>query len=181
MFSTIQTNEKLMNHFGSMTHHEKFNAAMRDPLTGAYNRRAFDLTYEPGTPVLFADLDSLKFINDDQAFGHRVGDAFLCRLVNDLSSVGLSVYRLGCGSDEFAALGGESMIEIHHLARKVWTNTPFFSWGTGFSLNEADRDLGCCKIKHEYFGKRVARGEIPPWINEIKRVSKFVELENRSA
>lgn len=92
--------------------------AERDPLTGAANRRTFELTLErvfaskarplmtPGTEVtgvLFIDLDDFKVVND--TFGHAGGDALLVAVTDRIrGSVreGDLVARLG--GDEFAIL-----------------------------------------------------------------------------
>lgn len=63
-----------------------YQLAMRDPLTGLYNRRAFheraqaQLTHSPGTPqaLLVMDLDHFKRVND--VYGHLAGDDVLAHL-----------------------------------------------------------------------------------------------------
>ncbi|HHQ4663581.1 TPA: GGDEF domain-containing protein, partial [Aeromonas veronii] len=79
-----------------------------DPLTGVFNRRAFnqdleaiDMSSSDYTLILI-DLDDFKKINDN--YGHQLGDLVLCRVVDTLVSVlGLeNVYRIG--GDEFAAI-----------------------------------------------------------------------------
>ena len=91
--------------------------AERDSLTGAANRRMFQLTLErildparrraaqPGvvTAVLFIDLDDFKIVND--TLGHAVGDALLVAVTERISGLvrqGDLVARLG--GDEFAIL-----------------------------------------------------------------------------
>ena len=90
--------------------------AERDSLTGAANRRMFQLTLErilaaerrraaPGrvTAVLFIDLDDFKIVND--TLGHGVGDALLVAVTERISSLVRQddlVARLG--GDEFAVL-----------------------------------------------------------------------------
>lgn len=92
--------------------------AERDPLTGAANRRTFQLTLEevfakrprsapkPGSEVaavLFIDLDDFKIVND--TLGHSEGDALLVAVTERIrGSVreGDLVARLG--GDEFAIL-----------------------------------------------------------------------------
>ena len=87
--------------------------ALFDPLTGLANRAFFHeqlehavsirTENEPGTAVVFIDLDQFKQIND--AYGHSVGDEVLAILGARLKTViraGDSVARLG--GDEFAVL-----------------------------------------------------------------------------
>jgi diguanylate cyclase (GGDEF)-like protein len=89
--------------------------AERDSLTGAANRRMFQLSLErvlarrtPNpteavTAVLFIDLDDFKVIND--TLGHAAGDALLVAVTERISSMvrhGDLVARLG--GDEFAIL-----------------------------------------------------------------------------
>ncbi len=89
--------------------------AERDSLTGAANRRMFQLTLErtletreavPGgrmTTVLFIDLDDFKVIND--SLGHAAGDSLLIAVTDRISGLvrqGDLVARLG--GDEFAIL-----------------------------------------------------------------------------
>jgi diguanylate cyclase (GGDEF)-like protein len=92
----------------SRDYHEKLEAAIRDPLTGLYNRRYFYEAFSQeiarheryGTPaalVLF-DIDDFKQIND--TLGHQAGDEVL-------EEVGKIVARLVRPSDTFARIGGE--------------------------------------------------------------------------
>lgn len=87
--------------------------ALHDPLTGRYNRRAFEEDWEyliqathgqrwPMALLLF-DCDYFKPIND--TYGHHVGDLVLQSIagaVNEIMRNGDRLYRLG--GDEFATL-----------------------------------------------------------------------------
>ena len=81
-------------------------AARRDPLTGAYNRREFqarleDLLQAPSEKtfgLLNFDLDHFKFVND--TFGHLSGDQALVKIV---AAVKAQLRKDDC----FARLGGE--------------------------------------------------------------------------
>ncbi len=81
-------------------------AAMRDPLTGLYNRAGFgELTgnADLGSAVVFVDLDHFKEVND--RYGHAVGDAVLVEIAARMRAVlrpNDHVARLG--GDEFAAI-----------------------------------------------------------------------------
>jgi diguanylate cyclase (GGDEF)-like protein len=87
--------------------------AIRDPLTGAYNRRHFvaeaqkasarSRRYEEGGAIAVVDLDRFKEIND--RWGHAAGDEALVRVYRALRSRLRSSDVLGrIGGDEFAAL-----------------------------------------------------------------------------
>ncbi len=87
------------------------HAATHDHLTGLPNRSGMEermrrlAADHPGSvAVLFADLDSFKFIND--SLGHGVGDAVLASVAGRLSAIasreGFEVGRLG--GDEFVVV-----------------------------------------------------------------------------
>jgi diguanylate cyclase (GGDEF)-like protein len=90
-----------------------YEAALRDGLTQAHNRRAFmdhmekDLAYarRHGTPLslIMLDIDHFKKIND--TLGHPAGDAVLIKL----AKVGLDTLRK---EDVFARFGGEEFAVI---------------------------------------------------------------------
>jgi len=106
--------------------------ASRDPLTGLYNRRAFQDRVEkalnsgiPGA-ILFMDLDQFKDVNE--LSGHPAGDRLLelvARNIEDnLGSRGI-VARLG--GDEFSVLlensGDGEAIQIAKAIEKILDNT----------------------------------------------------------
>jgi diguanylate cyclase (GGDEF)-like protein len=86
--------------------------AMRDPLTGLFNRSAFRRRLENAVAkrkgkelvgVLYVDLDRFKEVND--GFGHHAGDTLLAKVterLRDLSSSDVTIARLG--GDEFALI-----------------------------------------------------------------------------
>ena len=93
-------------------------AALRDALTGLYNRRAWEQLleaeeercrrYAHGAGVLIIDLDNLKTVNDRD--GHAAGDRLLrdaANAIRDACRAADIVARLG--GDEFAVLA----VEIH--------------------------------------------------------------------
>ena len=87
---------------------EKVDLAVRDPLTGLYNRRffseAFDKEvsrherYAASAAVVLFDIDDFKLVND--TFGHAAGDDVL-RQIGDVVSA------LIRPADSFARIGGE--------------------------------------------------------------------------
>lgn len=103
--------------------------ADRDPLTGAYNRRAFMSTLEKATlyasrlvfpvSVLLIDLDHFKRIND--TWGHQRGDDALrhvVRVLQDCLREGDILGRMG--GEEFAiVLPNASQQEAEHIANRL--------------------------------------------------------------
>ncbi|MFT7213046.1 MAG: diguanylate cyclase (GGDEF)-like protein [Granulosicoccus sp.] len=89
---------------------EKQHEALHDPLTGAANRRNFELSLreaieltDPRHALLMIDLDNFKPVND--IYGHAAGDQILCGItagIKRLSRPSDLVCRLG--GDEFAVL-----------------------------------------------------------------------------
>jgi two-component system, cell cycle response regulator len=85
-----------------------YDAAMKDPLTGIYNRRAFDeqlvrtlafaRRHQQQVSIILLDIDHFKKIND--AHGHPAGDAVLGQLA-------VVIGRTLRAEDFFARTGGE--------------------------------------------------------------------------
>ncbi len=77
--------------------------AMRDPLTGAWNRAALAAgeaaLLVPGRFVLLIDVDRFKAIND--VHGHGVGDRVLCAIAAALQRVVAGDFVCRLGGDEF--------------------------------------------------------------------------------
>ncbi len=89
--------------------------AMRDVLTGAWNRRAILAAFErelarverrtgdTGLGVVIADVDHFKKVND--TYGHLVGDEVLCEVVQRISQDLRRYDRMGrIGGEEFVIL-----------------------------------------------------------------------------
>jgi two-component system, chemotaxis family, sensor kinase Cph1 len=100
--------------------------AMRDALTGLYNRRYLDerlSTPEPvgpdGKALLFVDLDDFKHVNDEH--GHDVGDAVILEVARRLLAHSRShdvVARLG--GDEFVVLvDGVAGVDVDAIATRM--------------------------------------------------------------
>jgi diguanylate cyclase (GGDEF)-like protein/putative nucleotidyltransferase with HDIG domain len=87
---------------------DRLEQAIRDPLTGLYNRRFFYEAFDKelhrsrrsGRPasLVLIDVDSFKQVND--TLGHTAGDGVLCRI----GEIATSVIR---PTDSFARVGGE--------------------------------------------------------------------------
>jgi len=157
--------------------------AETDPLTGLYNRRAFDVRLEQmfrhamrqkSAPLslLMLDLDYFKQVNDE--FGHQYGDAYL----NKMAQVMRSIIRedvdfaFRFGGDEFAMVlfadhkqareKAEQMLKLMEGKVSIGITTIDASTPEGFALEEF--------IRHSdhalYEAKRRGRGrvivELPP-------------------
>lgn len=122
------------------------NAALRDPLTGLSNRRAFDFGFERalltgqrlGRPLacLSLDLDSFKTVND--CYGHASGDRLLREVAQRLREpLRKSDLIARMGGDEFALILSNVASPEHVLA-------------VAHSLIErlsAPFDFGCLRIE----------------------------------
>jgi len=99
--------------------------AETDPLTGLYNRRAFDARLDQmfrhtmrqkSAPLslLLLDLDNFKQVNDE--FGHQYGDAYLNRMAQVLHNVIREDvdFAFRFGGDEFAVI----LFADHRQARE---------------------------------------------------------------
>ena len=112
-------------------HQRLLHLAVRDPLTGAGNRRGledkledvvnhFDRTYTPSSIVLL-DIDHFKKIND--VHGHAVGDQILkaiTKIVNLRIRVTDGLYRIG-GEEFVVLLEGADLHHAAHLAEQLRT------------------------------------------------------------
>ncbi len=87
--------------------------AETDPLTGLYNRRAFNSRFEieierasrfnRTVALILLDIDHLKKIND--SFGHPIGDAAICTVADVLQSrLRRNDFAARIGGEEFAVL-----------------------------------------------------------------------------
>jgi diguanylate cyclase (GGDEF)-like protein len=84
-------------------------AALRDPLTGLYNRRAFEIElkkYLEGRTafaVVILDIDHFKVVND--RYGHAAGDAALCACAETIvQTLRTADFVARIGGEEFAAI-----------------------------------------------------------------------------
>lgn len=155
-------NKILLDKLHSMDDAALYAAIFTDSLTGALNRRAFELTGVKAPCLALVDLDSLKFINDYR--GYRAGDEHLMQLSEALHErFGKHrVYRLS--GDEFTVTGlyGPELTEEIVQVRK---NFPFFSFGVARDMKAADLSLKADKAARLLSGERARRGMQPPWVD----------------
>lgn len=94
--------------------------ATTDPLTGVHNRRFLQdkinqewqraSRYSHPFGLLILDLDNFKIVND--SYGHKVGDAVLCSVVQSVKTVIRQIDTFArYGGEEFAVLLPETSIE----------------------------------------------------------------------
>jgi diguanylate cyclase (GGDEF)-like protein len=114
MLSRRQLNQIEMDRRALLDSESRLQAlAVRDSLTGLYNRRYMEETLDReisralrekrSLGVIMADVDGFKQIND--TFGHALGDAVLCRVADTL-------FRHTRKSDVVCRFGGDEFILI---------------------------------------------------------------------
>lgn len=127
---------------------ELWALAYRDPLTGVFNRRAFEedwsklVSFATGQRayvwLLLFDCDHFKAIND--TYGHEVGDQVLQGIAAALSTAlrsGDRLYRLG--GDEFATfLFDKDMVYASRIAERCSGRVGMHDFGA-FGVNEPVR------------------------------------------
>ena len=113
----------------SRKHSAAIELAMRDPLTGLFNRRALDAfldreeqwaqRYERPLSVILIDIDRFKEIND--TFGHAMGDRVLRSVADEVQrTVRKSDLVARSGGDEFAViLPGTPATSAARLAQRI--------------------------------------------------------------
>ncbi|MBX2885350.1 MAG: GGDEF domain-containing protein [Granulosicoccus sp.] len=158
------------------------HAALHDELTGAANRRQFEirlqellLDQEPSHTLLMIDLDRFKPIND--IYGHAAGDAVLKEITTGIKSLVQHkdlIARLG--GDEFAMLlpdtskasADKIALEIQHYInrfRLTWQDSPL-SVGASMGLVNLDQPgltpaaLLAASDEALYAAKKAGRGAI---------------------
>jgi diguanylate cyclase (GGDEF)-like protein/PAS domain S-box-containing protein len=140
---------------------ELLEQAIRDPLTGLYNRRQMSETLvrelaraeREKYPVSFVmiDLDHFKHIND--TFGHNVGDAVLQRLATQLLSqarLADIIYRYG--GEEFLAILPNVTATIAFQITERWR---LFFMGSTLPLeyNSAKATISCGISEYSRHGR----------------------------
>lgn len=124
-----------------------FDRAMRDPLTGLYNRAGFRMrleavlgerTGESLIGVLYIDLDRFKEVND--TFGHDMGDKLLMAVTKRvLEEIGDNSTLARLGGDEFAIIleGRKDVAEIEETGSRITR-----SLGKPFLIDKTELQIG---------------------------------------
>jgi len=172
---------------------ELWTLAHHDPLTGIFNRRAFDDDWHAmhrthgnsrlGVAFLLFDCDHFKAIND--TYGHQVGDQVLMGLSESLRSAlrdGDRLYRLG--GDEFAMVlfsaDTERAMEVAERCMKHVLGHDFSAYGVkepvrisvGISFLDAADDDALQRLLRQadiamYYAKRPGQGKIAVYSAEM--------------
>jgi diguanylate cyclase (GGDEF)-like protein len=99
-------NIALLSMPGERAEAELREMALRDPLTGAWNRAGLDIISQKAVgpiDVILFDVDNFKQLNDQQ--GHAAGDAMLQSLASKAAAaIPSDAHLIRLGGDEFAAL-----------------------------------------------------------------------------
>ncbi len=126
--------------------------ANHDPLTGLYNRRYFQNTFEDllsmaeryghSVALLFFDLDQFKYVNDTS--GHQAGDAMLRVVAEKLIKVTRTTDLLArLGGDEFAVVIPEADIKgAVQVAEKILETLKQISLPTKGSSHRISASIG---------------------------------------
>jgi len=143
--------------------------AIRDPLTGLLNRRAYGerikeevdraLRYEDCFSLILLDLDQFKSIND--TFGHDVGDVVLGwtgRLLTEHTRSADTPFRIG--GEEFAILAPSTEGKVAHMVTQRLVDV-VARGSTARGLRVEGHDVGWVRVlsrRHGFFGGPVFDG-----------------------
>lgn len=162
-----------MEHWADAVYQE----SMHDPLTGALNRKAFDVLKKlrpERFSIIILDLDDFKAIND--TYGHQAGDQVLVSVAEAIiQNIRKSDYLVRLGGDEFAVILFGCDLETarssaEHLLRRIrelriqyeedvlWISC---SMGVGTVPTAANVDERMVKIDQTmYSAKRAGKGRV---------------------
>ena len=152
---------------------ELWRLAHHDPLTGTYNRRAFDDDWHNLTELfqdqrisisyMLFDCDHFKAIND--TYGHQIGDELIKIIAMNLQKClrkGDKLYRLG--GDEFAAIIINTPAQaVSYIAERCLKVTQFYPF----------KDLGIKEPITISIGVANAEGTD---LNELKALPRHADL-----
>ena len=146
--------------------------ALRDGLTGLWNRRAYDdrlleMSDEPDGSMLLLDVDNFKSVND--SYGHEAGDEALIAVGNAiLRSIRPTDFGARFGGDEFVVLlPGMRALEATDLAERIRAavetdpRDPPLTVSIGVSdLTDDSRLTSLAVDKALYQAKRAGRNQV---------------------
>jgi GGDEF domain-containing protein len=179
----VRVDHALRKRVAEMTEEEQFQFIFIDDLTGLPNGRAYKESPRKAF-VAIADLDSLKWINDQ--LGYAAGDAMLQSAARVIQMMGLEVYRMNGTGDELV-FQFDSPLEAYGLMpllQKQLEQTAF-SWerdageylicqgiGMSFGISNdssiAELALKQQKERRLQDGTRAGRGDRPPLLREVR-------------
>ncbi len=160
---------------GLKSQHALREAAMRDPLTGAWNRAILTereaTMLRPGHVVMLVDIDHFKAINDEH--GHALGDMVLIAIASSLARhvVPGGGHLVRLGGDEFlvvmppdGAAADMLAAEVHAAACRGLPGLPEFSVSVGVAtVAAADTALAAVMARADrllYRAKDDGRGRV---------------------
>jgi diguanylate cyclase (GGDEF)-like protein len=134
--------------------------AIRDPLTGLYNRRYLQeslgreaaIALRSGMPLLVAmlDVDEFKEVNDRA--GHEAGDALLCEIARQLSSQVRS-------SDMVCRIGGDEFLVVLRSADPPAAISLCERWRASFTAATVSIGLAVYQAGKETIEETVRRAD----------------------
>lgn len=155
--------------------------ATKDHLTGAGNRRAFDIKINEilvarqrnrqAISLLAIDLDFLKTIND--SYGHATGDQILCKItsiIEKMIRLTDGLYRIG--GDEFVVLAANANLEAsvkmaekirHQIAGSALLADQAVTISVGVvEIQEGENGMECLELADNalYEAKKVGRNRV---------------------
>jgi GGDEF domain-containing protein len=150
---------------------------LRDPLTGAFNRRGLDLlapsvlagATRAGSPVTIGVIDLDSFHAFNQVHGHVAGDELLARIADSWQErLRASDLLVRYGGDEFVVvLPGTRADEARRIATRVRAHHPA-AWTVGFiewspseglyaAIDRADAEM----FRHKRGPRRIEADQLP--------------------
>ena len=133
-----------------------YEASVRDPLTGAYNREHFEermkaevayaRRHNTDTSLALLDLDHFKSINDN--YGHQAGDSVLIEIAREVTK-GLRVEDLFAryGGEEFAVvLRGIDLAGAQRVGERLRVHTEGMRFVSGDRPIPVTMSVGCASV-----------------------------------
>jgi diguanylate cyclase (GGDEF)-like protein len=167
----LQTAQALFN---AHQHENALKMASHDPLTGLYNRRAFNehlareveryLRYGADLSLILLDLDNFKSIND--RFGHGVGDDVLKKVADIIDgSVRATDITARFGGEEFTVILPDTRLDkAMTLARRIQER-----------LRKARMEIGAVRIR-----QTVSQGVTDTASGALKDTDDLIRLADQA-